>query len=99
MFPQNLENEKGKIIPIDFLDGSLTPDKLRIYKGFENITDDDAKEIIFTYQRFAALVFEFLKELEKKKERGEIQDITQFLNDNGFLENNNYNFNKLKLAA
>ena len=58
------EFEFEKIIPINHSDG-LTPDKLRLSKGLENITEEEAKEIIFTYKRFAALVFEFYKDWRK----------------------------------
>jgi len=34
----------------------MTPQKLRSFKGFETITDDDAEQIIHTLEQFCTVV-------------------------------------------
>jgi ABC-type siderophore export system fused ATPase/permease subunit len=67
----------------------LTIETLRSFSGFENVTDEEANEIIFSVQQFAELFHEFYMELERMKERGEIKDIIAYLLDEEKLSEQN----------
>jgi hypothetical protein len=43
---------------------SLTPEKLKSYKGCENLTDDQATETVFALQTFASILYEIMTESE-----------------------------------
>ena len=60
---------------------SLTVEMLRSFTGFENVSDEEANEIILSLQIFSELFHEFYMELERMKECGEIKDIIAYLLD------------------
>lgn len=59
----------------------LTPEALRTYSGFENYTDEEAQEIIFSLRSFAALVFDYVKEKQNREAKGETDnsDVPPFM--------------------
>ena len=72
----------------------LTVETLRTFAGFENVSDEEANEIIFSIQLFAELFHEFYVGLEKMKSSGEIKDIIAFLSGEEKIKEQN-----LKQAA
>lgn len=56
------------IKPISLHSKPMTPDQLRSFKGFENVTDEMAKYIIDTLEEFSIILYDhYLKETNKKK--------------------------------
>jgi hypothetical protein len=53
--------EKGKIIQLKTEQKGLTIEKLKKYKGFENVTDAEAEDIILNLRRFAMLLCRYYK--------------------------------------
>jgi len=45
----------------------LKPEKLRIYKGFENVTDEEAREQIEVIKVLASVLFEIYKTKNKNR--------------------------------
>lgn len=70
----------------------LTVETLRSFEGMENLTDEEANEIVFSLQLFSGLFHEFYIQLEKMKISGEIDDIISYLINEG-------NTNEHKQAA
>jgi hypothetical protein len=59
-------NGKGKTCPI------LTIEKVREFKGFENVSNEEAEHIIQTLQQFAYIAYEHYVQCKKlKKEKNE----------------------------
>ena len=54
------ENNKG-----------LTVEKLRMIKGYENLSDEQANKIVLSIKKLAVLLCEHLSKLKKKKEMDE----------------------------
>lgn len=44
---------------------TLTTEKLRQFKGLENLSEDDAKETVFALQTYASLLFDLVAEQQK----------------------------------
>ncbi|MBI2268787.1 MAG: hypothetical protein HYU69_00345 [Bacteroidetes bacterium] len=74
---QNIVN--AEIKSINPAKKPLTIEVLRTFPEFRNVTDAEADEIIFSLQIFTELFHEFYVELEKMKQRGEINDIIEYL--------------------
>ncbi len=51
---------KNKATSTDFNENSLTIEKLKSFKGFENITDEEAIEIVFALQTFANILHDLM---------------------------------------
>ncbi|MGQ0828583.1 MAG: hypothetical protein ACT4ON_09330 [Bacteroidota bacterium] len=48
----------------------LTIDKLKKFKGLENLSDEQAQETLFCIKTFSSILYEFINEQEKiKKEK------------------------------
>ena len=48
----------------------LSIDELKTFKGFENLTDEDAEKVISTLERLSALCYElFMKDPNQKNEQ------------------------------
>ncbi len=78
MFPPDLENMEtleAKLIPINSEKELLTPETLRKYSGYENVSDEEATEIILSLRAFAALVFDYCRE-KGKESVSEISDLS-----------------------
>ena len=54
------ENNKG-----------LTVEKLRMIKGYENVSDEQANKIVLSIKKLAVLLCENISKLKKKKEMDE----------------------------
>ncbi len=54
------ENNKG-----------LTVEQLRMIKGYENVSDEQANKIVLSIKKLAVLLCEHLSKLKKKKEMDE----------------------------
>ena len=57
------ENNKG-----------LTVEKLRMIKGYESVSDEQANKIVLSIKKLAVLLCEHLSKLKKKKETDELID-------------------------
>ena len=57
------ENNKG-----------LTVEKLRMIKGYENVSDEQANKIVLSIKKLAVLLCEHISKLKKKKEVDELND-------------------------
>ncbi len=57
------ENNKG-----------LTIEKLRMIKGYESVSDEQANKIVLSIKKLAVLLCEHLSKLKKKKEVDELND-------------------------
>ena len=57
------ENNKG-----------LTVEKLRMIKGYESVSDEQANKIVLSIKKLAVLLCEHLLKLKKKKEVDELND-------------------------
>jgi hypothetical protein len=57
------ENNKG-----------LTVEKLRMIKGYESVSDEQANKIVLSIKKLAVLLCEHLSKLKKKKEVDELND-------------------------
>ncbi|OFY86399.1 MAG: hypothetical protein A3F72_11410 [Bacteroidetes bacterium RIFCSPLOWO2_12_FULL_35_15] len=57
------ENNKG-----------LTVEKLRMIKGYENVSDEQANKIVLSIKKLAVLLCEHLSKLKKKNEIDELND-------------------------
>lgn len=53
----------------------LTVETLRTFKGMENLSDEEAQELIFSIQNFCAILLEAVKEQEKQEEATNQQKI------------------------
>ena len=49
----------------------LTIEKLRSFEGLENLTDEEAQEIIFSLVQLASITFELFKELKEDEQNTE----------------------------
>jgi hypothetical protein len=70
-----MESKEAKLIPINSAKEPLTPETLRKYSGYENVSDEDATEIILSLRAFAALVFDYCRE-KGKESAPEISDLS-----------------------
>lgn len=64
-----MERKLGKIKNIKTLNPNkedLTVEKLRTFKGLENLNDEDAQETIFAIQTLANVLYDFTKEQNNK---------------------------------
>ena len=52
----------------------LTVEKLKTFKGFENIDDEKAQETVFAIQTLAAILYEYTMEQQVLKEREKINN-------------------------
>lgn len=57
------ENNKG-----------LTVEKLRMIKGYESVSDEQANKIVLSIKKLAVLLCEHLSKLKKKNEINELND-------------------------
>lgn len=57
------ENNKG-----------LTVEKLRMIKGYENVSDEQANKIVLSIKKLAVLLCEHLSKLKKKNEINELNN-------------------------
>lgn len=57
------ENNKG-----------LTVEKLKMIKGYENVSDEQANKIVLSIKKLAVLLCEHLSKLKKKNEIDELND-------------------------
>ena len=57
------ENNKG-----------LTVEKLRMIKGYESVSDEQANKIVLSIKKLAVLLCEHLSKLKKKNESNELND-------------------------
>jgi len=57
------ENNKG-----------LTVEKLRMIKGYESVSDEQANKIVLSIKKLAVLLCEHLSKLKKKKEIDELNN-------------------------
>lgn len=76
MFPQNfrgnskfpkMKTEENRIIPMHSAKEPLSVESLRTFNGFENISDDEANDVIISLRAFAALVFDYCNLKQKSK--------------------------------
>lgn len=49
----------------------LTIEKLKTFEGLENLTDEEAQEIIFSLVQLASITFELFKELNEDEQNTE----------------------------
>jgi hypothetical protein len=52
----------------------LTVEKLRMIKGYENVSDEQANTIVLSIKKLAVLLCEHLLKLKKKNEIDELND-------------------------
>lgn len=52
----------------------LTVEKLRMIKGYESVSDEQANKIVLSIKKLAVLLCEHLSKLKKKKEIDELND-------------------------
>jgi hypothetical protein len=52
----------------------LTVEKLKMIKGYENVSDEQANKIVLSIKKLAVLLCEHLSKLKKKNEIDEIND-------------------------
>ena len=66
----------GKINPTK---EPLTVEKVKMFKGLENLSEEEAQEIVFAIQTLASILYEFMNEQELKKRKTESEIINQEL--------------------
>lgn len=57
-----MSNEKKNEIPED-----LTIEKVKQFKGFENISDEEAENIAYSLKQFSLLTYRYYQRLKKKE--------------------------------
>jgi len=60
--------QKGKIVQLNPEKKGLTVEKLRTFKGFENVTDEKALEIIDNLKRFAIIACKYYRIYKEQKQ-------------------------------
>ncbi|MBA3970551.1 MAG: hypothetical protein H0X46_00075 [Bacteroidetes bacterium] len=70
----------GKVIELKSIESinpnkeALTLDKLKTFKGLENLTDEEAQETLFCIQTFSSILYAFINEQTKiEKQNKEIE--------------------------
>jgi hypothetical protein len=58
----------------------LTVEKLKTFKGLENLTDEEAQNTLIAIQNFTSILYEYLSEQKRKEQKQEekTEDNTQF---------------------
>ncbi len=69
-------SEETKVIKLNIKKEPLTNEKLRTFKGLENLSEEEALETLLTIHKFTGILYEFLIEQQRKeKEIAEIAEI------------------------
>lgn len=68
---------KGKVVGLKKIEMSnpnkeeLTAEKLKTFKGLENLNDDEAQETVFAIQTLASIFYEYANEQAKLENKNE----------------------------
>lgn len=57
----------------------LTVEKLKTFKGLENLKDEEAQETVFAIQTLASIIYEFANEQARNKNIDELENENQQL--------------------